>query len=155
MITQVTPPIRVQPEQVYQEIGIRSWGKGILHKDPVTGTHLGNKRVFNIRPGELILNIVFAWKGAVAVVSESDAGMIASHRSPTFQHNSTLVDLDYLLMFLQGEHGRALVGLNSPGAADRNRNIRIGQLLYEEASLPPLEEQQDVVAAFRMTEQRL
>ena len=65
------------------------------------------------------------------------------------------VDLDCLPMFLQGEYGRALVGLNSSGAAGRNRNIRIGQLLYEEASLPPLEEQQDVVAAFRMTEQRL
>ena len=44
--------------------------------------------------------------------------------------------------------------LNPPGAVG-NRNIRIGQLLDEEVPLPPLDEQQDVVTAFRMTEQRL
>ena len=155
LTTQVTHPLRVDSEQVYREIGIRSWGKGIFHKDPIQGVHLGDKRVFNIRPGELVLNIVFAWEGAVAVVSEGDRGMIASHRFPTFQHISTLVHLDYLLMFLQSEHGRALMGLNSPGAAGRNRTIRIDAFLNEEVSLPPLKEQQEIVSAFRKEEQRL
>ena len=155
LITPVTHPLIVQPDQIYQEIGIRSWGKGIFHKDPTAGAHLGDKRVFNIRPGELILNIVFAWEGAVAIVSENEEGMIASHRFPTFQHVSTLVNLDYLLMFLQSEHGRALMGLNSPGAAGRNRTIRIDAFLDEEIPLLPPEEQQDVVSAFRSNEQRL
>ena len=155
LITQATHPLRIQPEQVYREIGIRSWGRGIFHKDPVAGVHLGDKRVFNIRPGELVLNIVFAWEGAVAVVSEDDRGMIASHRFPTFRHNGALVQLDYLLMFLQSEHGRALMGLNSPGAAGRNRTIRIDAFLDEEIPLPPLEEQREIVTTFRDNEQRL
>ncbi len=155
LITQVFRPLRVEPEQLYREIGIRSWGKGIFHKDPVAGAHLGDKRVFNVGPGELVLNIVFAWEGAVAVVSEADKGMIASHRFPAFQHFSALVHLDYLLMFLQSEHGRAIMGLNSPGAAGRNRTIRIDAFLDEEIPLPPLEEQQEVVSAFRSNEQRL
>ena len=155
LITQVTHPLRVQPEQVYREIGIRSWGKGIFHKDQVTGALLGDKKVFNISPGELMLNIVFAWEGAVAVVSENDGGLIASHRFPTFRHISTLVHLDYLLMFLQSEHGRALMALNSPGAAGRNRTIRIDAFLDEEIPLPPLEEQQKTVTAFRRNERRL
>ena len=155
LITQVTHPLTVQREQVYREIGIRSWGRGIFHKDPITGAHLGDKRVFNIRPGELVLNIVFAWEGAVAVVSEDDKGMIASHRFPTFQHMDALIHLDYLLMLLQSEHGRALMGLNSPGAAGRNRTIRIDSFLDEEIPLPPPEEQEMIVAVFRDTEQRL
>ena len=155
LITQITHPLRVRPEQVYREIGIRSWGRGIFHKDPIAGAHLGDKRVFNIRPGELVLNIVFAWEGAVAVVSEDDRGMIASHRFPTFQHMDALVHLDYLLMLLQSEHGRALMGLNSPGAAGRNRTIRIDAFLDEEIPLPPLKEQQEIVTAFRDNEQRL
>ena len=155
LITQITHPLRVRPEQVYREIGIRSWGRGIFHKDPIAGAHLGDKRVFNIRPGELVLNIVFAWEGAVAVVSEDDRGMIASHRFPTFQHMDALVHLDYLLMLLQSEHGRALMGLNSPGAAGRNRTIRIDSFLDEEIPLPPLEEQKRIVTVFRGNEQRL
>ena len=155
LITQVTHPLTVQREQVYREIGIRSWGKGIFHKDPIAGAHLGDKKVFNIRPGELVLNIVFAWEGAVAVVSEDEKGMIASHRFPTFQHTEVLVHLDYLLMLLQSEHGRALMGLNSPGAAGRNRTIRIDSFLDEGIPLPPPEEQKMIIAAFRDNERRL
>ena len=155
LLTLVADHINVQPEPTYQEIGIRSWGRGIFHKDPVTGSDLGDKRVFKLRPGELVLNIVFAWEGAVAIVSEGEKDMIASHRFPTFQHTNTLVDLNYLLMFLQSEHGRRLMGLNSPGAAGRNRTIRIDSFLEEEVPLPPLEEQQEIGAIFRADEQRL
>ena len=155
LLTLVAHDVDVHPEQTYQEIGIRSWGRGIFHKDPVTGAQLGDKRVFKLRPGELVLNIVFAWEGAVAIVSENEKDMIASHRFPTFQHTRTLVDLDYLLMFLQSEHGRGLMGLNSPGAAGRNRTIRMDSFLEEEVPLPPLEEQREIVAVFRRDERRL
>ena len=155
LLTLVAHHVDVHPEQIYQEIGIRSWGRGIFHKDPVTGANLGDKRVFKLRPGELVLNIVFAWEGAVAIVSESEKDMIASHRFPTFQHTRNLVDLDYLLMFLQSEHGRGLMGLNSPGAAGRNRTIRMDSFLEEEVPLPLLEEQREIVATFRSNERRL
>ena len=155
LLTLVAHHVDVHPEQIYQEIGIRSWGRGIFHKDPVTGATLGDKRVFKLRPGELVLNIVFAWEGAVAIVSESEKDMIASHRFPTFQHTRNLVDLDYLLMFLQSEHGRGLMGLNSPGAAGRNRTIRMDSFLEEEVPFPPLEEQREIVGTFRSNEHRL
>ena len=48
------------------EIGVRSFGRGIFHKEPIDGTALGNKRVFRIEPGDLVLSNVFAWEGAVA-----------------------------------------------------------------------------------------
>jgi type I restriction enzyme S subunit len=116
---------------------------------------LGDKRVFKLRPGELVLNIVFAWEGAVAVVSEREKEMVASHRFPTFQHDATVADLDYLLMFLQSEHGWGLMGLNSPGAAGRNRTIRIHSFLEEELPIPPIKEQREIVAFFRTEEHRL
>ena len=155
LITPVAHPVNVNPEQVYQEIGIRSWGRGIFHKDPIAGVDLGDKRVFKLRPGELVLNIVFAWEGAVAVVSEREKEMVASHRFPTFQPDATAADLDYLLMFLQSEHGWGLMGLNSPGAAGRNRTIRIHSFLEEELPIPPIKEQREIVAFFRTEEHRL
>ena len=155
LITPVAHPVNVSPEQLYQEIGIRSWGRGIFHKDPIVGADLGDKRVFKLRPGELVLNIVFAWEGAVAIVSEHEKEMVASHRFPTFQHDATVADLDYLLMFLQSEHGWGLMGLNSPGAAGRNRTIRIHSFLEEELPIPPIKEQREIVAFFRTEEHRL
>lgn len=108
--------------------------------------------MFQVRPGDLVLNIVFAWEGAVAVVSANEEGMVASHRFPTFRHAKAQVDLDHALMLLQSEQGRALMGLNSPGAAGRNRTIRLDSFLDEEIPLPPLEVQRDIVRTFRVHE---
>ena len=154
LIRQVKRPIAVQPDQEYREIGIRSWGKGIFHKDPVRGRLLGQKNLFLLEPGDFVLNIIFAWEGAVAVVSRREAGMIASHRFPTFRASGH-VDLDYLLMVLQSDQGRRLMEINSPGAAGRNKTLRIGQLLDEEIPLPNRQTQQAIVAAFRKTEGQL
>ena len=154
LIQRVRRPIVVEADKEYREIGIRSWGKGIFHKEAVRGVILGDKSVFRIEPGDFVLNIVFAWEGAVSVVSENENGMIASHRFPTFRPSSD-VDLDYLLMVFQSEQGRRLMEVNSPGAAGRNKTLRINQLLDEEIPLPALGEQQRIVAAFRDEEQRL
>jgi type I restriction enzyme S subunit len=151
LLRQVKRSVAVDPETEYREIGIRSWGKGIFHKEPVRGALLEEKSVFSVEPGDVVLNIVFAWEGAVAVVSEAERGMVASHRFPTFRHSDD-VDLDYLLMVLQSEQGRGLMGVNSPGAAGRNRTIRLGQFLDEDVPLPPLAEQREIVRSFRVQE---
>ena len=154
LVRRVRRPVSVRPDMQYREIGIRSWGKGIFHKDPVLGGMLGEKSVFRIEPGDFVLNIVFAWEGAVAVVSEDETGMIASHRFPTFRPSPD-VDLDYLLMVFQSEQGRRLLEVNSPGAAGRNKTLRIGPFLDEEIPLPTLDEQRAIVAAFRDRERQL
>ena len=74
LISRVSRPVNVRRGSTYREIGIRSWGKGIFHKEPTTGASLAEKRVFYVNPGDLVLNIVFAWEGAVAVVSEHERG---------------------------------------------------------------------------------
>ena len=154
LVRRVKRPIAVRPDAEYREIGIRSWGKGIFHKNPVQGAVLGEKSVFRIEPDDFVLNVVFAWEGAVAVASENETGMIASHRFPTFL-SVPEVDVDWLLMVFQSEQGRRLMEVNSPGAAGRNKTLRITQFLAEEIPLPPIEEQKAIVAAFRNREQRL
>lgn len=154
LIRRVRRPITVRPDAKYQEIGIRSWGKGIFHKTPVPGAILGEKSVFRIEPGDFVLNIVFAWEGAVSIVSENETGMIASHRFPTFLPTSE-IDVDYLLMVFQSEQGRRLMEINSPGAAGRNKTLRIDRFLVEEIPLPPINSQKAIVAAFRSEERRL
>ncbi len=91
----------------------------------------------------------------MAVTSKDEEGMVASHRFPTFRHDAESVDLDYLLAFFQSDHGRALLALNSPGAAGRNRTLRIGALLNEKIPLPPLEEQRQLVKELREGERRI
>jgi type I restriction enzyme S subunit len=81
----VREPVTVDPGTSYTEIGVRSFGRGIFHKDPVFGAALGSKKVYWIRSGEVVFNTVFAWEGAVAVSGSEDGGKIGSHRFMTLQ----------------------------------------------------------------------
>jgi type I restriction enzyme, S subunit len=134
------------PAQMYVEIGVRSFGKGIFHKTPISGLDLGSKRVLRIEPGDLVLNNVFAWEGAVAVASESEAGTVGSHRFITLTSRDGVCDVRCLQLYFQTEAGRELLGRASPGSAGRNRTLGIDRFLDQVVSLPPLPEQRRIVA---------
>ena len=84
ILDKVSRPVEVAEKDLYREIGIRSHGKGIFYKEPISGAQLGKKRVFHIEPNCLVINIVFAWEQAVAKTTDAEIGMIASHRFPMF-----------------------------------------------------------------------
>jgi len=142
----VARPLDAKPDEMYREIGIRSHGKGVFHKAPVSGLELGGKRVFWMQPGDFVLNIVFAWEGAVAVLSEAEAGMIGSHRFPTFRADEPRLDSRFLLAYLKTHEGRALLGKVSPGGAGRNRTLSKPTFLHQLVPLPPLAQQRRAVA---------
>lgn len=136
----VTP----DPTSEYREIGVRSFGKGVFHKDPVFGSDLGNKRVFEIRPGDLVMSNVFAWEGAVAVAGEEERGTIGSHRFMTYTPVGQEVSVSWLRYFFLCDRGLGLIRQASPGSAGRNRTLAIDRFEELEISLPSLAEQRRV-----------
>lgn len=140
----VSNQVEVQVDKTYQQIGIRSHGKGIFHKDLVTGEALGNKRVFHIEPNCFVVNIVFAWEQAVAKTTEGEVGMIASHRFPMYKPKDGKCDIDYLLYLFKTKYGKYLLGLASPGGAGRNKTLGQKEFARLELTLPPLAEQKKI-----------
>jgi type I restriction enzyme S subunit len=140
-VMKTSVPVKVEPDTTYREIGVRSHGKGVFHKEPIKGRELGNKRVFWVHPKAFIVNIVFAWEHAVALTSELESGFIASHRFPMFIPNEERVDLRYFTIFFRSIRGKHLLALASPGGAGRNKTL--GQSNFAELKLtfPSLEEQ--------------
>jgi type I restriction enzyme S subunit len=136
--------IPVKPSAMYQEIGVRSHGKGVFHKAPVTGKDLGNKRVFECCPGALVFNIVFAWEQAVAVISENERGLIASHRFPMYIGKKGIADEQFARWFFRTPRGKYGLSLASPGGAGRNKTLGQGELDYLFIPLPPLPEQKAI-----------
>ena len=136
----------VEPEATYREIGIRSHGKGIFHKEPVRGKVIGDKRVFHVVTDALVLNIVFAWEQAVATTSKNEVGMIASHRFPMYVAKPGKCDVRYLKEFFLTNVGKRLLGVASPGGAGRNKTL--GQKEFEslEVALPISVDEQTRVA---------
>ncbi|MCC7014463.1 MAG: hypothetical protein IT454_18020 [Planctomycetes bacterium] len=134
----------MDPAAEYLEIGVRSHGLGVFHKDAVSGAVLGSKSVYEVVPGCLVFNIVFAWEGAVAITRECDRGRIASHRFPMLRARAERVDLEYLRLVLLTSRGRHWLRLASPGGAGRNRTLNMSELLDIQLSLPDVSAQRAV-----------
>ena len=146
VLNKISVPVSVEPEKLYSQIGIRSHGKGIFHKDPVTGADLGNKRVFWVKENTLTLNIVFAWEQAVAKTSEAEKGLIASHRFPMYEGVEEET-VDYLLWLFLTRRGKYLLELASPGGAGRNKTL--GQKEFEKLPIHyPEREERKKISSF-------
>ena len=141
LFTRISKSLAPEATREYREIGIRSHGKGIFHKEPAPGRQLGDKRVFWCQPGTLAFNIVFAWEQAVALVSDNETGMVASHRFPMYKGKASLADERFYLWFFKSPRGKHALGLASPGGAGRNKTLGQGELDFLRVPVPPLPEQ--------------
>ncbi|WP_084219700.1 restriction endonuclease subunit S [Spirillospora albida] len=143
IMTLTRRPVSPNLNEDYREIGIRSFGRGVFHKEPLKGETLGNKRVFAIKPGDLLFSNVFAWEGAVALAGESEEGFIGSHRFMTYRVNETVADSSYLRHYFTCRHGLEVIRRASPGSAGRNRTLGIKNFESQLIPLPKLEIQQE------------
>lgn len=144
LVDRIARPVEVDPVTLYEQIGVRSHGKGLFYKEPVTGETLGEKRVFWVEPDCFVVNIVFAWEQAIGKTTEADRGKIASHRFPMFRPKEGKVSLDYLTYLFKTEYGKYLLGLASPGGAGRNKTLGQSEFLKIAIPCPPLPEQKRI-----------
>jgi len=139
-------PVKVEPQRHYQEIGIYCFGRGIFHKTPRTGFEVGDKDLFLMKQGDFILQVTFAWEGAIAIVSAAEDGMYGSTRYPTFRVDESRCVPHFLLNYFKTEEGLQQLIKICPGSAGRNRVLSMRRIPEVLVPLPPLAEQQRVVA---------
>ncbi|RKI64495.1 restriction endonuclease subunit S [bacterium 1xD42-67] len=143
-LSRVERPVEVKSNELYTQIGIRSHGKGLFYKEPVTGADLGSKSVFWIEPDCFILNIVFAWEQAIGKTTQSEVGMIGSHRFPMYRPVNDRVVIDYLISYFLTQRGNDILEAASPGGAGRNKTLGQDRFLKSKIVLPPIDEQKKI-----------
>lgn len=137
--------IEVDPLEIYQEIGVRSFGNGLFVKSPITGAELGDKRVFRVQASDLVVSNVFAWEGAVAVAHQEHDRLIGSHRFMTWvPRDEGSVNVIYLKHFLTSNAGLALLRGASPGSAGRNKTLSISNFRAIQVPLPNFSTQSQI-----------
>jgi type I restriction enzyme S subunit len=146
-MAEVAPVVRrqvdIQPAEWYPELGIRSFGKGTFHKDPVKGSEVGTKRLYRIEPGDLLFSNVFSWEGAIAVVQPADKDRFGSHRFITCVPNPKRATAQFLCYWFLSDEGLADIRAASPGAAGRNKTLGIKKLEAIQVPVPPIDQQRD------------
>lgn len=133
--------VKTKPEGRYEEMGIRSFGKGTFQKPVLTGKQIGSKRIYTIHQGDLVFNNVFAWEKAIAVAKAEDHGRVGSHRFITYVPHEGRATSEFLCHHFLGEHGIEDIRAASPGSAGRNRTLGLNKLDKILVPVPDYDEQ--------------
>ena len=135
---------RNKPVNKYLSIGIRSHCKGTFQKPNSDPSKIAMDNLFLVKENDLIVNITFAWEGAIALVKKEDEGGFVSHRFPTYLFNRSEVLYEFFKYIIIQKKFRYQLNIKSPGGAGRNRVLSKKDFLKIQVKLPSIPEQQKV-----------
>lgn len=136
--------VLIQPEELYTLVGVYSFGKGIFHREPRSGSDVGDYRFFSVVPGDLVLSNIQAWEGAIGYATEQDRGAIGTHRFLSYVARDGRIDTNWARWFFLSEPGMDLIRMAAPGTTIRNRTLAIERFEALAIPLPPIDEQRRV-----------
>lgn len=132
-------------EDQYHEVTIRLWGKGVVSRGNVRGSDVATTRRF-VRTNQFILSKIDARNGAVGLVPPELDGAIVSNDFPSFTfRDSQRLDPAFMGWLARSVGFVELCKAASEGTTNRVR-IKESRFLDQRIGLPPLPEQQAIVA---------
>lgn len=133
-----------KPTHIYKSIGIRSHFKGTFQRLDADPSKIAMEKLFEVKESDLIINITFAWEGAVAIATKEDEKGLVSHRFPTFTFNTEITTPDFFKHIFPTKKFKYILTNISPGGAGRNRVLNKKDFLKIKVSLPTLPEQRKI-----------
>ena len=135
---------RDKPNIEYKSIGIRSHGKGTFLKSRCDPQKIALEKLFEVKQGDLIVNITFAWEGAIAIANEEDDSALVSHRFPTYTFNESVIVPDFFQYVIIQKWFIDELRQISPGSAGRNRVLKKTDFIKICVPIPVIEEQKNI-----------
>lgn len=140
-------PITVEADGIYRRVGIYSWGRGMLRRDPASAADMGSMKYFTFPQPSLVFSNIQAWEGAVALAGPDDEGYVCSSRFyPYVPRADARVSLHYLHEFFRSDAGLAIMRKASPGTQVRNKVLSRNGLEASKVPLPSLSDQERIVS---------
>ena len=143
LVAPISRPVP-RPDEAYLSIGLRSHCKGTFHKFIEEPEKIMMDTLYKVEPEDLIVNITFAWEGAIAFVTEHDAGGLVSHRFPTYHLKAEKADIEFIRNLILTKRFIWDLGLISPGGAGRNRVMSKRDFLRIKVCVPSIKAQKKI-----------
>lgn len=145
VLTKADEWIDIKPDEQYQEVTVRLWGKGVVKRREVAGAEITATRRQTVRPQQFILSRIDARNGAFGLVPDTLDGAIVSNDFPVFNHNLSRIIPRFLGWMSKTGWFVDLCRHASEGTTNRVR-LKEERFLEAKIPLPPLPEQQRIVA---------
>ena len=137
---------RPKPADAYLGLGLRSHGKGTFLKPLADPAKNSMDQLYEVKTNDLIVNITFAWEGAVAIAQDCDEGALVSHRFPTYTFEKGRTTPDFFRYIILDKQFIYNLGVISPGGAGRNRVMSKNDFLKLRVALPSPAEQEKIAS---------
>ena len=134
VLTLTRSRIDIVPTDEYRQIGVYSWGKGVIENNAVAGSDLSVLSYYGLPTGALVLSNIQAWEAAIAVSTERHKGFIASQRFLPYLPKGNGIDVSFARHYFLSDPGLAQIRKASPGSITRNRTL--GIKAFEDLRIP-------------------
>lgn len=144
-----------KPKKSYWALGIRSHGKGTFKKKIEEPEKLMMDTLYEVKKDDLIVNITFAWEGAIAITKKEDEGLLVSHRFPTYVFKQNVAASEYFKQVILTKYVVHKLGIISPGGAGRNRVLSKRNFLRLQLKIPSIKEQQKIASVLGAADEEI
>ena len=147
--------VPVDPVETYPFAGVYGFGRGLFVRDSLKGSDTTYSNFHRLHEGQLVMSQPKGWEGAITVVPKEFQGRFLSSVFPTFRPREDKLSPAFLRLVTKCKWLWDALFEKSNGIGARRNSIYPAQLLEVSIPLPPLAEQQRIVAHLDAIESRL
>ncbi|MEV0453905.1 N-6 DNA methylase [Catellatospora methionotrophica] len=145
LLVRVSDTVAVEPDKTYVTAGIYSYGRGLFSRGISDGATISYPKLFRIRAGQLVFSRLFAWEGAITVVTEDFDGLLVSPEFPVYDIKTELVDPAYLAHLCRWPGFHDALKDKASGMGNRRQRVNADQFEAAMIPLPSLKDQMRIV----------
>lgn len=149
VLSEARERVRVSPQDQYPIAGVLGFGRGLLLREPVTGSGVAADHLYRIRAGQIIYSRLKAFEGAFALVPPAGHHRFVSNEFPTFDVDVTQAHPEFIELLLQRPETWRELASGSQGMGSRRERLQPRDFLDYEVELPPSAIQGRIVDALR------
>ena len=132
--------------RTYDTAGVRSFGRGLFKRPAQHGADVSYSKLYRLRRDQIVMSRLFAWEGALALVTHEFDGLYVSPEFPTFSVDDTRAIPRYIGHFVSWSGLADLLAGSTRGLGQRRKRVHADELLQVEIPLPSLSEQQRIAS---------
>ncbi|MBL0175141.1 MAG: restriction endonuclease subunit S [Ignavibacteria bacterium] len=133
--------VPILPEDLYPQVGVKSFGAGLFSKPAISGTETRYRHFNRLFEGAIVLSQVKGWEGAIAVCPSNLAGYFVSPEYRTFRCIQNEARSVYMAAIVRTKWFWSRLSDATRGVGARRERTRPEQFVNVELPMPDYQSQ--------------